>query len=121
MVEYIIIIAVVLLMGYYIIVLKKTVATQSKVIKEQNENINSERIAHKRTKTELANIGNQYNQVVQRLNQMDNKGIVGVQVGKITTKVNNYDMDEILIEINKKGIKNIDKAKLDFLKGYNKK
>ena len=109
-------ILIVLVLVGYIVTLNKNLKIQSKVIEEQKELINRERIAHKYTKTQYEMYYRSYIELVDKFNSMfserENKTVEKV--------VQNYDMDDILKEISDKGIKNVSKDKLDYLKKFKK-
>ena len=87
---------------------------QGKIVEEQKDIIERERIAHKYTKAQLDIYVQSYNQAVDRMHEMS-----GMKIEN-PIKVTDYDMDEILSEISKKGIKNVSKDKLEFLRKFGK-
>jgi hypothetical protein len=88
---------------------------QVKVIEEQKDMLERERIAHKYTKAQLNTYVSAYNQAVDQIHQLN-----GMKID-VPVKVTEYDVDEILNEISTKGIKNVSQDKLDFLRKYGKK
>lgn len=106
------IIGLVFLFGY-IRKIHQNLKIQDKIIQEQRDIIDRERIAHKYTKSNLDTYVKAYNQVVDQINQINGMEAVPINVTE-------YDMDDILKEISIKGIKNVSKDKLEFLKKIGK-
>ena len=103
-----------LLLVSYIRTINRNMKLQSKVIEEQKDVIERERIAHKYTKAQLDIYVQSYHQAVDRLHEL-----AGMKV-ETQIKVTEFDMDEILNEIVNKGIKNVSKDKLEFLRKFGK-
>jgi hypothetical protein len=82
-----------LLLVSYIRTINRNMKLQSKVIEEQKDVIERERIAHKYTKAQLDIYVQSYHQAVDRLHEL-----AGMKV-ETQIKVTEFDMDEILNEI----------------------
>ena len=102
----------------YIKQLYNTIKVQKSAIKEQKNFISKERIAHKYTKNQLNGYVKYINDIQKQLSHNGGTHIIELEIDD--NPINNYNMDDILIEISKKGIKNIDKDKLEFLKNFGK-
>ena len=116
---YLILTIIILLFVSYLFVLKQVIKAQGGVIEEQKDKINRERIAHKYTKYQLDTYIKSYHQAVDKIHQMN--GMMIEDLTPIESGKKEYELDDILNEISKKGIKNVSKDKLDFLKKFGKK
>lgn len=103
-----------LLLIIYIRTINRNIKLQGKVIEEQKDIIERERINHKYTKSQMDVYVQSYHQAVDRLHEM-----AGMKVD-VSVKVIEYDLDEILKEISDKGIKNVSNDKLEFLRKIGK-
>ena len=110
---------IVLLCIVYIITLTKTVKVQSKVIEEQKDVILKERIAHKYTQQKLDFYYKGYIDAASNGLVKVKPSIIEVEDIRPIEKV--YELDDILSEISKKGIENVSKDKLDFLRKFGKR
>ena len=122
---YLIFTIIILLLVGYIIISKKIIKVQDSVIEEQKGLIEKQRISHKYTKSQLDAYIKSYNAVINKMNEfskhIDIENIKPIGHGEKEYTIKEYDMDDILNEISKKGIENIDKDKLDFLRKFGKK
>ena len=111
---------IIVLLVIYLFVLKQVLKAQNNVIEEQKDKINQERLAHKYTKVQLDTYVKSYRQAVDKIHEI-NRGMSIEDITSIESEEKKYELDDILNEISIKGIKNITKDKLDFLKKFGKK
>jgi hypothetical protein len=111
------IIAILLLISY-IVTLNRKIKLQSKIIEEEKDMITKEKISHKYTKAQYDIYYRSYVELVDKFNNMF--GEKGVKITEKDKVSHEYDMDDILNEIASRGIKNVSKDKLEFLKKIGK-
>jgi hypothetical protein len=111
-----VLIAIIAILIYCVITLfKKCMRLETKEIKLQND-LNNEKDKHIKTNYLFIQYKNMYEKLYNQLTS-DSGMIINHSPQIIEDE---YNLDDILNEITKKGIKNIDKKKLNYLKNYGK-
>lgn len=111
----ILVIGILILVGY-VINLKKTLVLQDNIIEEQKNAIRLEKLDNASVRGKLDFY---YTAYVNLCNGAPTPNQVN-EIKPIVPIGKEYELDEILGEISKRGIKNIDKNKLEFLKKFGK-
>jgi hypothetical protein len=130
---YLILAAIILSLIGYTFTLVKTIRIQNDIIIEQKDVIEGqkdtllkEKINHKYTAQKLDFYYRGYVEAASkgfvqgRPSQIIIEDVQPIGSGEKGYTITEYDMDEILSEISKKGIKNVDNAKLEFLRKFGK-
>ena len=121
---YLVLIAIVLSLIGYVFTLIKTIKVQDSVINEQRDVILKEKIKCKSFQEKMEYYYRGYVNIVNNVRGISITNIQDIQPigsGEKEYTIEEYNLDDILSEISKKGIENIDKGKLEFLKKYGKK
>ena len=121
---YLVLIAIVLSLIGYVFTIIKTVKIQDSVIKEQKDVILREKIKCQAIQEKMEFYYRGYVNAASNIRLSMTNNIQDVQPigsGEKGYVIEEYELDDILNEISRKGIKNIDKDKLEFLRRYGKK
>jgi hypothetical protein len=99
----------------------KTMKVQRLIIAEQRKTIEDVKYETMRITQQYDMYYKAYIELADNYNKMCMASDIKPTATTVKGVIKEYDMDEILQEISKKGIKNIDKQKLEFLKKFSKK